>query len=535
MVLTSLIVAAVSTFSLYQTAIDQHRLRLIETVKSQARLIEAIAGFGAFNSSSGINSNWQETTLQQVKNAHSQFSGFGQTGEFTLARRSNTQIEFVLSHRHYDLDTPRPIPFEGKWAQPMRLALAGNSGTVIALDYRGVLVLAAHEPISLLDLGLVAKIDLAEIRAPFVRAGLLALGVGMLVVLFASSLFFRITKPIAQQIEQQAETFRTLAETSIEGIVLFDEIGKIEYINPAAKVMFGYDHNELIGESINRLIPKTFGNQRDDYIEKHLKTRSGMMIDTEPQLVGLRKNGDQFPIYLSIGDINLEHTRLFAGVVMDISQQIRLQREIMEVPVREQRRIGQELHDGIGQQLTGLGMLATSLLNKASRPMHDLASQLATGLQETLKQVRALSHGLVPIEIDAQGFTTALRNLTENIQQQSHVQVNLELHDDIHFSNNTMVLHLYRIIQEALNNAIKHGKPSEIRISLSIDGDDGLLKVYDNGKGIADDIDNNNGLGLSIMKYRSNLFEGEIKIHSGQNGGTMVTCRFPLKHAGEVS
>ncbi len=528
MVFTSLIVASVATYSLYQTALDQHRLHLIEAVKSQARLIESIAGYSAFNRSGDIDNSWQQTTLQQVKNAHAQFSGFGETGEFTLARRANAQIEFILSHRHFDISIPRPMPFEGEWAQPMRLALSGKSGTVIALDYRGIQVLAAHEPIFLLDLGLVAKIDLAEIRAPFVRTSLLALGIGLLIVWFASGLFFRITKPITRQIEQQAETFRTLAETSIEGIVLFDEEGKIDYINPAAEVMFGYDHSELINKSINLLLPKALEKQNKDYTEKHLQA------DPDPQLIGIRKNGNQFPIYLSIGDIDLGHTKLFASVVMDISQQIRLQREIMEIPVREQRRIGQELHDGIGQQLTGLSMLATSLLNKASHPIHNLASQLATGLQDTLKQVRALSHGMVPTEIDAQSFPAALRNLAENTQQQCHMPVNLELHEEIHFFNNAMVGHLYRIAQEALNNAIKHAECTEILISLGINGDDGVLKVYDNGKGMADYNHTGDGLGLSIMKYRSNLFAGKVKINSGPEIGTQVTCRFPLKQAGET-
>ncbi len=533
MVFTSLIVAAVATYSLYQTAVDQHRLRLTEIVKSQARLIEAIAEFSAFNQGSKTGSSWQEATIQQVKNAHSQFSGFGKTGEFTLARRSNSQIEFILSHRHFNLKTPAPIPYEGQWAQPMQLALARKSGTVIALDYRGVPVLAAHEPISLLDLGLVAKIDLAEIRAPFIQASLLALGVGMIIVWFASSLFFHITKPITRQIEQQAETFSALAETAIEGIVLFDGEGTIDYINPAAEIMFGYEHSELTGKNIAGLIPQAATSLNKKPIEKHLQADPYKLVDSDPQLIGIRKNSNQFPIYLSVGDIDLGYTKLYAGVVMDLSQQIQLQREIMEIPVREQRRFGQELHDNIGQQLTGLSMLATSLLNKASRPFYDQVSQLNIGLQEALSQVRALSHGLVPTEIDAQGFLAALKTLTENIQQQSHIQISLELHDDIRFTNNTMVMHLYRIIQEALNNAIKHAQSSEIRISLGIDGDDGVLKVYDNGKGMADDMSKGDGLGLSIMKYRSSLFGGKIKINSGQNNGTQVTCRFPLKQAEE--
>ena len=204
----------------------------------------------------------------------------------------------------------------------------------------------------------------------------------------------------------------------------------------------------------------------------------------------------------------------------------------MEVPVREQRRIGQELHDGIGQQLTGLGMLATSLLNKASKPEHGLASQLANGLQEALSQVRALSRGLVPIEIDAAGFTTALRNLTEEIQRQSHIQVDFEILSEINFTNDDMVINLYRIAQEALNNAIKHANCRKLYVSIDIKDDDGILEIYDNGRGIPDDINNQEGLGLNIMKYRSSLFDGQVKLYPVETGGTRVCCSFPLKQAG---
>ena len=197
----------------------------------------------------------------------------------------------------------------------------------------------------------------------------------------------------------------------------------------------------------------------------------------------------------------MKHTRLFAGVIMDLSERQRLQREIMEVPVREQRRIGQELHDGIGQQLTGLGMLAASMVNKASKPEFQLATQLASGLQETLSEVRKLSRGLVPIEIDASGFNRALHNLASDFRRQSDIPININIDDDIEFTDNDLVMHLYRIVQEALNNAIKHAEASEIKVNIGIAGENCLMEIIDNGKGIPLERGTVEGLGLSIMKY----------------------------------
>ena len=128
MAAATLLVSAVSIVSLYAVAIEQHRLRLVDTVKSQARLIEAIASFDDLHSRADQAEDARTATLQLVAAAHQQFEGFGETGEFALARRDGDQIVFVLSRRHLQSETPRPIPFEGEWAEPMRRALSGQSG-----------------------------------------------------------------------------------------------------------------------------------------------------------------------------------------------------------------------------------------------------------------------------------------------------------------------------------------------------------------------------------------------------------------------
>lgn len=163
MVAVALSVAGVTIYILYSTHFEQQRERLAVTARSQARLIEAVARFDQI-----YNQNYPEgptqATLSQIIDASGQFREFGLTGEFTLARREGEMIVFLLRHRHDDLDHPRPVPIDSELAEPMRLALAGKSGSVIGLDYRGETVLAAYEPVSLLNFGIVAKLDLSEIR-----------------------------------------------------------------------------------------------------------------------------------------------------------------------------------------------------------------------------------------------------------------------------------------------------------------------------------------------------------------------------------
>ncbi len=199
----------IAMVSLYTTSLDQQRERLVATARSQARLIEAVARFDREHATS-FSEGAPAATLSQIADAHENFRGFGKTGEFTLARREGDEIHFLLSHRHSEISQRQPIPFDSELAEPMRLALDGLSGTVIGLDYRGERVLAAHEPVAELDLGIVAKIDLAEIRAPFVRAILFTLLGTIVALLIGTQVFIKITAPIRRRIERRAAEVEAL-------------------------------------------------------------------------------------------------------------------------------------------------------------------------------------------------------------------------------------------------------------------------------------------------------------------------------------
>jgi len=186
---------------LYHTALVQERARLAETARSQARLIEAVARFDARNSpaypgGAGV------ATLSQIAEAHRNFQGSNQTGEFAIGRREGETIVFLLNHRRQGEGPQKTVPFGSTLAEPMRRALLGKSGTMIGLDYRGHQVLAAYEAVTELGLGIVAKIDLTEVRAPFVRTGLLSALLGLLAVLIGAVLFHRVTHPLVLSLER---------------------------------------------------------------------------------------------------------------------------------------------------------------------------------------------------------------------------------------------------------------------------------------------------------------------------------------------
>ena len=235
-------IAASAFIILYEAAFEQHRLRLVEIVHNQASIIESVSAYDKehFEKSHDLADeldNAFDATMIQIKDAHEHFEGFGKTGEFVLAKKEGDQIVFLLSQRHQRVENLKPIPFLSHFAEPMRRALAGESGTMVGLDYRGAKVLAAYEPVKVYGLGIVAKIDLAEVRLPFIRAGLLSAVFGLMLIFIGAILVRRIGNPLinklekyAQELEEEIAEHKRSESALIEREALLNEVGNIAKI-----------------------------------------------------------------------------------------------------------------------------------------------------------------------------------------------------------------------------------------------------------------------------------------------------------------
>jgi len=195
---------------LYRTALVEQEHRLIDAVRTEARIIEAVASYQLDHEADPANA--EAATLAQIRDAQERLHKgvLHNTGEFILARRRGDDIAFVWRRHGEDIDKPESIPFQSTLAEPMRRALSGHSGSMIGPDYRGTTVLAAYEPVAVFDLGVVAKINLAEVSAPFVRAGLIVIGVGVLLIGIGTKVFFSITDPIVRHLREGEVRFREL-------------------------------------------------------------------------------------------------------------------------------------------------------------------------------------------------------------------------------------------------------------------------------------------------------------------------------------
>jgi len=216
----------------------------------------------------------------------------------------------------------------------------------------------------------------------------------------------------------------------------------------------------------------------------------------------------------------------------------RLQQQLLEIGERERRRFGQDLHDGLGQHLTGIELMMQSLEETVRALSKRDAAQIEkiTGhLRDAIRQSKALARGLSPVELQANGLMSALEELTSNVSDLFRVKCTFRCSAPVLVSDNAAATHLFRIAQEATTNAVKHGKAHRIEIELTCDPKRLMLSVLDDGKGFNPGEPRQNGMGLSTMNYRAKLIGGTLTVNPGKHSGTVVTCVAPTSLCDAIS
>ncbi len=216
----------------------------------------------------------------------------------------------------------------------------------------------------------------------------------------------------------------------------------------------------------------------------------------------------------------------YAFIIRDITEQKRLEKEVLDIAEREQSRFGHDLHDGLGQHLTGVQFMAQVLhqrLEDEGRPEAVEAGEIAKLIREGITQTRDLARGLSPVVLQSKSLQDALRDLTESISRRGQARCTADLDEDIAITNSEAAIQLYRIAQEAVNNALKHGGATDIVVVLRHDSTRIELMVSDNGQGFPADFQPGQGMGLRVMNYRAGLIGGSLEILQ-RDGQTQVSC-----------
>lgn len=205
----------------------------------------------------------------------------------------------------------------------------------------------------------------------------------------------------------------------------------------------------------------------------------------------------------------------------------RLEREVLEISEREQRLIGQDLHDGVCQQLTGISLLSRSLSQKLSPPQAAEASQLTRLINESIEQVRQVTRGLHPVPDEPAGLMQALRDLAERAGLSKEPVCRFVCPQPVPVPDQVVATNLYRIAQEAVQNAMRHATPHDVEIRLTSHEQSLELAVADDGCGIPAK-PTSGGIGLEIMAYRAQSVGASLEIRRRPGGGTEVACKLPL-------
>lgn len=320
MVLVAFVVGVGGVVSLYNTAFEQQRERLSKFAQNQARLIEAMVRYDVNNNASKGESVGSGT-IAQLKDANSHFVGFEKTCEFVLAKRQGDKIQFILSSQHPS-EEHKLLAFSSKLAEPMTRALQGHSGTLLGKDYRGITVLAAYEPIKLLGFGVVAKIDLSEIRAPYVRTGLFWVFFAILFVSAGILLFYRVGNPILEKIRENERDLSITLNAIGDGVISTDTQGRITRMNPVAEKLTGWSLNEAYGLDLDQVFHSVH-TQTGELLENPVKKvfASGKVEALSYHTTLISKTGERFQISDSGGPIRYPGGRMVGMVLVfrDIS------------------------------------------------------------------------------------------------------------------------------------------------------------------------------------------------------------------------
>ena len=224
-------------------------------------------------------------------------------------------------------------------------------------------------------------------------------------------------------------------------------------------------------------------------------------------------------------------SRLALELGIDITDHKELERGILEIGDEEQHRIGRDLHDTLGQSLTGIAFLSRVLarrLTERAAAEAEQADQIAQLVSTALAQTRTISHGLCPVELTDEGLMIALRQLADGVERLFGIPCAFECPSPVLISDAAAAKNLYHIAQEAVSNATKHAQPRQLRIALLEDGGRVSLSVSDDGVGLPERLPEGKGMGLRIMNYRANLIGAALQVGRGPAGGTRVVCSLPI-------
>lgn len=358
---------------------------------------------------------------------------------------------------------------------------------------------------------------------------------------------------ISKRIEAEATTrreqefVRRLVDTAQSIVLMLDTDGRIVQFNSYLEGLTGWDAQQAVGKDWF----ETFLNEsvRDRFRDLFDRAIGGGSMEDRGHLVPVRSMDGEREIEWYVAVMTNDQGSVIGLLCtgQDVTERRVLEREVLEIASEEQRRISHDLHDGICQELTGLGLLsqgivnllADNLLDPSVKPddlirIREAVQKLSCGIRAASAHARDLSHSMVPVEIDTHGLATSLEELASRSDGLNNVTCSFRCEGSIVIFGSFVATHLFRIAQEAVGNALKHSGAKNIRISIRQQANEVVLSIHDDGAWRPESSrlrsGARSGMGMQIMRYRADLIGGGLSIYSDATG-TMITCSCPLENS----
>ena len=585
------IVEGLTLFILYTTALDQQRDQLTATARSQARLMESVARFDAEFSLKDHAGGSTEATLSQIREANKNLIGFGKTGEFLLGKlENNNNMRFLLPTRFKtkvdSIGHDQRLVIGGSYAEPMQLALAGKSGTVVARDYRGEMVLAAYEPVAVLNYGVIAKIDLNEIREPFIRVGLVSALVAMLLIAIGAFLFLRISNPMIKHLKDSEVRFKEAQRLAKVGswelnlinnnLLWSDEIFHIFEID---KSQFDASYDAFLNaihpedkDRVNQAYTDSLINRQPYEIVHRLQMSDGKIKHVRETCESFFDN-DNKPLR-SVGTIQ-DITEIVIAEAELVKYREHLE-ELVEDRTKELQTAQNELvRKG---RLATLGQLTATvshelrnplgamrpplyILNKYKNSNDDRFINALNVVDRNIDRCDSIIDELLDFTriTDLERKTTCIDEWLESIINDQIIPKDIQLEKefslkdaDLFIDSNVLRRAVINVIDNAChammddNQKVKDKKNSRLKFKTQTNNDRIEIVISDTGDGISKDVLKmifeplfstkgfGVGLGMPTVKQIMEQHGGGVVVDSEEGKGTMVSLWLPMTVAEET-
>ena len=332
-------------------------------------------------------------------------------------------------------------------------------------------------------------------------------------------------KRTKEKLKKGLDIIKNLEDIAPAYFITLNEEGNILTCNKAMLQATGFSLGQVLGKTCcDIFIPdvgqKSFRNQ----LATMKRTRATRIFESPVNT----KNGEERIVQWHARPVyNDNEFDYFMFIGIDITEKKQLEKKILQANLEERNRIARDLHDGLGQHLAGIifktEMLRIKIKNDYPQEADEIVD-IQNMVHQAIEQTRLIARGLSPVDLSNKGLYSSLQEMIADVNKNFAIKAILEWNITSNIDEAIDTVHVYYIIREALNNAVKHANPKNIAITISEDNAYYYVKIMDDGKGIPDEVDLAKGMGMHIMQYRAWIINASFQVQNNKSGGTLVQC-----------